>query len=162
MAQAAAGALMDVGQAERFDDRNLARYIEVKSDNARRFALDVLALAPHFENMPDAGVFIYQAHMTLASLAMRDGDPGAAVDSLRRASLAPPAEGLTYGHRVAAWRVLLGLVGAGERTAVVDFLEAMAERNLADRDRLLATADDVRDGRPPSRLFRRSNPAGRG
>ena len=99
--------------------------------------------------------------MTLASLALRDGDIGAAVDSLRRASLAPPAEGLTYGHRVAASSVLLDLVDAGERSAVVDFLEAMAERNLADRDRLLATADDVRDGRSPARLFRRPNPAGR-
>ena len=159
MAQAAVGALIDVRQAARFDDRNLARYIEVKTDNARRFALEVLALAPRFENMPDAGLFIYQAHMTLASLAILDGDPGAAADSLRGASLAPPAEGLTYGHRVAAWRVLLDLVNAGERTAVVDFLEAMAERNLPDRDRLLATADDVRDGQPPTRLFRRSTPA---
>ena len=53
--------------------------------------------------------------MTLASLAMLGGDVAAAGDSLRRASLAPPAEGLTYGHRVAAWSVLLDLVEAGER-----------------------------------------------
>ncbi|MCY4511905.1 MAG: hypothetical protein OXG35_33820, partial [Acidobacteria bacterium] len=58
----------------------------------------------------------------------------------------------------AAWRVLLDLVDAGEQAAVVDFLEAMAERHLADRDRLLAAADDVRGGRPPSRLFRRAPP----
>jgi hypothetical protein len=96
--------------------------------------------------------------MTLASVAMLDGDVGAAVDALRSAALAPPVEGLTYGHGVAAWRVLLDLVDAGERTAVVDFLEAMAERNLADRDRLLAAADDVRDGRSPSRVFRRGSP----
>ena len=161
MARAAVGAEINARQTARFNDRNLARYIEVKTDNARRFALDVLDLAPRFENMPDAGLFIYQAHMTLASLAMLDGDLAAAVDSLRRATLAPAAEGLAYGHRVAAWNVLRELADAGERTAVVDFLEAMAARNLADRDRLLATADDVRDGQPPSRLFRRSNPAGR-
>ena len=153
MAQAAVDALQSVRGAARFDDRNLAGYFETKTDNARRFASDVLALAPRFAGAPDAGLFIYQAHMTLASVAMLDGDVGAAVDALRSAALAPPAEGLTYGHGVAAWRVLLDLVEAGERTAVVDFLEAMAERNLAERDRLLAAADDVRDGRSPSRLF---------
>ena len=162
MAEAAVHALQAFRGAARHDDRNLAGYIAVKRDNARRFASEVLALAPRFAGMPDAGLFIYRAHMTLASLAMREGDVDTAVDALRRASLAPPAEGLTYGHRVAAWRVLLDLVDAGERIAVVDFLEAMAERNLADRDRLLATADDVRDGRSPSRLFRRANPADRG
>ena len=87
------------------------------------------------------------------------GRVDAAVDALRSASVAPAAEGLTYRHGVAAWRVLPDLVDAGEQAAVVDFLEAMAERNLADRDRLLAAADDVRGGRPPSRLFRRANPA---
>ncbi len=158
MAEAAVDALQSVRGAARFDDRNLAGYIETKTDNARRFARDVLALAPRFPGVPDAGQFIYEAHMTLASAAMLDGDVGAAVDALRSAALAPPAEGLTYGHGVAAWGVLLDLVDAGERTAVVDFLEAMAERNIADRDRLLAAADDVRDGRSPSRLSRRAPP----
>ena len=160
MAQAAVGALTAVRGAARFDDRNLAGYIAVKTDNAGRFARDVLALAPGFTETPDAGLFIYQAHMTLSSLAMLEGDIDAAVDALRRAAAAPPAEGLTYGRRVAAWRVLFDLAEAGERTAVVDFLEAMAERNLADRDRLLAAADDVRDGQPPLRLWR-ADPAGR-
>ena len=158
MAEAAVDALQGVRGAARHNDRNLAGYIAVKTANARRFARDVLDLAPRFAGVPDAGLFIYQAHMTLASAAMLDGDVGAAVDALRSASLAPPAEGLTYGHGAAAWRVLLDLVDAGERTAVVDFLEAMADRNLADRDRLLAAADDVLDGQSPSRLFRRGPP----
>ena len=158
MAEAAVDALQGIRGAARFDDRNLAGYIETKTDNARRFASDVLDLAPRFAGVPDAGSFIYQAHMTLASTAMLDGDVAAAVDALRRASAAPPAEGLTYGHGVAAWHVLLDLADAGEQAAVVDFLEAMADRNLADRDRLLAAADDVRGGRPPSRLFERAAP----
>ncbi len=158
MAQAAVDALQGVRGAARHNDRNLAGYIETKADNARRFARDVLALAPRFASVPDAGLFIYRAHMTLASAAMLHGDLGAAVDALRSASLAPPAEGLTYGHGVAAWRVLLDLVDAGEQAAVVNFLEAMAERNLPDRGRLLAAADDVRGRRPPSRLFRPALP----
>ncbi len=158
MAEAAVRALQSVRVAARFDDRNLAGYAETKTDNARRFAEDVLDLAPRFAGVPDAGSFIYQAHMTLASAAMLDGDVDASVDALRRASAAPPAEGLTYGHGVATWRVLLDLVDAGEQAAVVDFLEAMAERNLAAPDRLLAAADDVRGGRHPSRLFERAAP----
>lgn len=158
MAQAAVDALQGVRGAARHNDRNLAGYIETKTGNARRFARDVLALAPRFASVPDAGLFIYRAHMTLASAAMLHSDLDAAVVALRSASLAPPAEGLAYGHGVAAWRVLLDLVEAGERAAVVDFLEAMAERNLAEPDRLLAAADDVRDGRSPSRLFRRGRP----
>ena len=158
MAEAAVDALQGIRGAARFDDRNLAGYIETKTDNARRFAGDVLDLAPRFAGVPDAGWFIYQAHMTLASTAMLDGDVAAAVAALRNASAAPPAEGLTYGHGVAAWRVLLDLADAGEQAAVVDFLEAMADRNLADPDRLLAAADDVRAGRPPSRLLGRAAP----
>ena len=158
MAEAGVDALQSIRGAARFDDRNLAGYIETKTDNARRFASDVLDLAPRFAGAPDGGLFIYQAHMTLASTAMLDGDVDGAIDALGNASLAPPAEGLTYGHGVAAWRVLLDLVDAGEQAAVVDFLEAMAERNLADRDRLLAAADDVRDGQSPSRLFGRAPP----
>ena len=153
MAQAAVDSQHAVRQAARTNDRNMARYIGVKTDNARRFALDVLALAPRFEDTPDAGLFLYQAHMTLASLAMLDGDTGAATESLRLASLAPPAEGLAYGRGVAAWTVVRDLVNAGERAAVVDFLEAMAGKSLVDRDHVLATAGDVRQGLVPTRLF---------
>ena len=56
MAQAAVGALKSARGAGRHNDRNLARYVELKTNNARRFALEVLALAPRFENMPDAGL----------------------------------------------------------------------------------------------------------
>ena len=114
---------------------------------------EVLELAPRFVDMPDAGLFIYQAHMTLASLAMLDGDTSAAAESLRDAAQAPPAEGLAYGQRVAAWVVIRDLTDAGEGAAVVDFLEAMADKSIVDRDRLLATADDVRNGQPPTRIF---------
>lgn len=132
----------------------MARYINVRADNARRFAQEVLALAPRFRDMPDAGLFVYQAHMTLASLAMLHGNNiGAAIESLRQAALGPPAEGIAYGRRVAAWTVVSDLVEAGEREAVVDFLEAMAGKSLVDRDRILAAAVDVRDGRLPTGLF---------
>ena len=153
MAQAALSSQRSARRAAQTNDQNMARYIEVRVDNARRFALEVLDLAPFFVDTPDAGLFIYQAHMTLASLAMLDGDTSAAAESLRDAAQAPPAEGLAYGPRVVAWVVIRDLVDAGERAAVVDFLEAMADKSVVDRDRLLATADDVRNGQPPTRIF---------
>ena len=155
MAQAAVDSLVSVRDAARTNDRHMAGYIEVKADNAGRFAQEVLALAPRFEDRPDAGLFVYQAHMTLASLAMRDGDVGLAAESLRNAALAPSAEGLAYGRQVAAWGVLIELAEAGEHDTVVDFLEAMATRSVVDRDLLLAAAEDVRNGQSPARLFER-------
>lgn len=155
MSQAAVQALVAVRGAAGTNDRNLARYIEVMTDNARRFAREVLALSPSLPDLPDAGLFVYQAHMTLASLAMVDGDTAGAVESLRQASLAPAAEGLAYGRGVAARAVVRQLVEAGEQAAVVDFLRAMADRSVVDRDLLLAAAEDVRNGQPPARLFER-------
>lgn len=155
MAQAAVDALVAVRGAARTNDRNMARYVEVKADNARRFAQEVLALSPSLPDMSDAGLFVYRAHMTLASLEMLDGDTDGAVESLRQASLAPSAEGLAYGRGVAAWRVVRQLVEAGEQAAVVDFLRAMAEKSAVDRDLLLAAAEDVSSGQPPARLFER-------
>ena len=155
MAQAAVDSLVSVRDAARTNDRHMAGYIEVKADNAGRFAQEVLALAPRFEDRPDDGLFVYQAHMTLASLAMRDGDVGLASESLRNAVLAPSAEGLAYGRQVAAWGVLIELAEAGEHDTVVDSLEAMATRSVVDRDLLLAAAEDVRNGQSPARLFER-------
>ena len=155
MAAAAVDSLASVRQALGRNYRNAARYTARQIDNAGRFAREVLALAESLADTPDAGLFVYQAHMTLASLAMLEGDVDAAVDSLRNASLAPPAEGLAYGRRLAAWRVVRDLVDVGERTAVADFLEALADRNLVERDLLLASAGDVRSGQPSSRLLRR-------
>ena len=47
------------------------------------------------------------------------------------------------------------LVEAGEQVAVIDFLHAMANKSVADRDLLLAAAEDVRNGQLPARLFER-------
>ncbi len=155
MAQAALGSHRLARLTAHTNDRNMARDFNVHADNARRFAQEVLELAPRFVDMPDAGLFIYQAHMTLASLAMLDGDTSAAAESLRDAAQAPPAEGLAYGRWVAAWVVIRELTDAGEGAAVVDFLEAMSDKSVVDRDGLLATADDVRNGQPPTRIFER-------
>ena len=92
MAQAAVDSLVAVRGATGTNDRNMARYIHVKADNARRFAQEVRTLSASLPDLPDAGVFVYQAHMTLASLEMLDGDTAGAVESLRQASLAPSRE----------------------------------------------------------------------
>ena len=155
MAQAAVDSLVAVRGATGTNDRNMAGYIDVKADNARRFAQEVRTLSASLPDLPDAGVFVYQAHMTLASLEMLDGDTAGAVESLRQASLAPSAAGLAYGRGVAAWTVVRQLVEAGEQVAVIDFLRAMADKSVAEHDLLLAAAEDVRNGQLPARLFER-------
>ena len=152
--QAALASQRAARRAAQRDDQNMDRYVRVKADNARRFALDALALAERFRNHPDVGTAIYTANMTLASLAVLDGDTDAATEYLRHASLAPPAEGLAYGQRVTAWVVVRDLVNAGQRDAVVEFLEAMADKTVVDRDRVLATAEDVRNGQSPTAPLR--------
>ena len=151
---AAKAALSSARRGSLTGDRNMDRYVSVKADNARRFALDTLALAPRFGSHPDVGTAIYTANMTLASLAVLDGDIDTATEYLGRASMAPPAEELAYGRRVAAWVVVRQLVSAGERTAVAEFLDEMAAKSIVERDLILAAANDVRDGGTPARLFR--------
>lgn len=134
--------------ASRWADPNVDGYIHLAAENARKFALDLLALAPKFTNHPDYGTAVYKGNMTLASLAMRDGDTRAAVGYLREASAAPASDEITYVKGMASWQVVDDLVKAGERTAVVEFLERMAEKSSIDRTRLIDDADAVRRDLP--------------
>ena len=79
----------------------MARYIEVKADNARRFAVEVLDLAPSLHDVSDSGLFVYQAHMTLASLA-RLGEILPRPPSRSETLPWRLRRGLAYGGRVAA------------------------------------------------------------
>jgi hypothetical protein len=92
--------------------------------------------------------------MTLSALALRDGDKKKAVAYLERASKAPASEELTYRDDVVSrWRVTRDLVAQGERQAVIDFLERMAQTNLAERMDLREAAAALRRGETP-RSFR--------
>jgi hypothetical protein len=92
--------------------------------------------------------------MTLAALALRDGDKTTAIEHLRRASEAPASEELAYSDAVIAdWRSLVRrLLAQNERPAVIEFLERMARINIAERLDLRQAADSLRRGENPEWL----------
>jgi hypothetical protein len=136
------------------DDPNLRGRRELARDQAKRYAEEALRLAPKFRDHPDYGGAIYTANMTLSALALHDGDETKAVAYLERASRAPASEELVYRDDVVSrWRVVRDLVAQGERQAVIDFLDRMAQTNLAERMDLREAAAALRRGETP-RSFR--------
>jgi hypothetical protein len=134
----------------RWDDPNLRDRRELARAHAKKYAEDALKLAPAIRQDPNFGTAIYTANMTLSSLALREGDKKRAVDYLKRASQAPESEELTYGSDVVSrWRVVRDLVAQGERQAVIDFLDRMAQTNLAERMDLPQAAAALRRGETP-------------
>jgi hypothetical protein len=133
---------------------NLRGRLELARDHARRYAEDTLKLAPKFRSHPSYGMAIYTANMTLSTLALRDGEKTKAVDYLRRASQAPASEELVYSDDIVSrWQVAPDLLAQGERQAVVDFLDRMAQTNMAERLDLREVAAALRRGDTP-RSFR--------
>jgi hypothetical protein len=87
--------------------------------------------------------------MTLSRIALREGNRAAAVAHLREAASVPPSEELSDQQGVTIHRALKPLRDAGERQAVIDYLERMAERSVVERTRLRQSADAIRAGRMP-------------
>jgi hypothetical protein len=132
------------------DDPNLRGRRELARDQAKKYAEEALRLAPKFRDHPHYGAAIYTANMTLSALALHDGDKTKALAYLQRASRAPASEELTYADDVVSrWRVVRDLVAQGERKAVVDFLERMAQTNLAERMDLREASAALRRGETP-------------
>ena len=150
---AAIAAYVSARQVAHRKNPNQARFVHLKSENSRRFAEALLALSSDFLTHPEFGTAIYKAHMVLAALALRDGRTDIAVEHLGLASMAPPSDELMYGRRIASWWVVRDLVNAGERAAVAEFLERMAETSIMDRGLLLESAAAVRSGQPPTQLM---------
>jgi beta-lactamase regulating signal transducer with metallopeptidase domain len=141
-----------LGRAEsaaRDEHGDLQGYIDLARQRSKRFAEDVLALAPRFRNDPRYGAAIYKASMTLGSLALTEGNRKGAVRYLRQASQAPASEELTYTPDIVAWSLLNGLLEAGERESVIGFLERMAQINVTRRTYLRESAAAIRSGRMP-------------
>jgi hypothetical protein len=145
-------ALRSARSAARWNDRNLDEYIRLKTDLARKFAEKLLVLAPKYESHPRHGFVVYRANMILVSVAAREGDLPSAVRRLAAASNAPPSEEIAYLKGIVSWALIGDLLAAGERAAVVDFLERMAEKSVVDRERLRHAASAVRSGQSPQGL----------
>ena len=158
LAQNAYGTVEDIA---RWDDSNLRGRLELARAQAGRYAEDTLKLAPKFRNHPNHGTAIYAANMTLSALALRDGDRNKAVDYLRQAAEAPASEELTYADDVVSrWHLIRDLVARGERQAVSNFLERMAQTNIAGRIDLRQAAAALRRGETPRWLRQGERVAG--
>jgi hypothetical protein len=117
---------------------------------AREYAKDVLALATrHQQAANDHGV-IYRAHTVLGVLALKDGDRQVAIAHMRAATAAPISDAARYtSHQGLRGRLVEYLLREGEREPVIEYLEKSAERFLAERDRLLKDAGQIRAGVMP-------------
>ena len=145
----ALGAFGAAESAAGFDDPNLQDYIKTKRELSGKYAQDLLGLAPSYLGHSRHGTAIYRAHMTLGALALREGDKKAAIEHMLNASRAPASEELVYSRGIAAGPLLPDLLKHGERESVIDFLERMAQKNIAERATLREAAAAIRGGRMP-------------
>jgi len=153
LAHAARGAYQRIESLTRWEDDPLIRdRIALSRADAEKYARDGLALAPKYRDHPAYGTVVFNANMTLGALALRDGDAKTAVAYLRRAAQAPPSEELTFARCMVScweWHLARDLLRRGEREAVAEFSERMADINVPDRIELRAAADEIRRGQPP-------------
>jgi hypothetical protein len=136
----------------RWNDPNLRDRVELARQNAKKFAGDLLTLAPKYRTHPQYGTAIYMANMTLGALALRDGDKTRAVEFLWKASAAPSSETLAYADDIVSglhWHLAGDLLKHGERKAVIAFLDRMAKINVAGRADLREAAAAIRRGDTP-------------
>lgn len=117
---------------------------------ARQFATDALALAEKHPQLARDDHAVYRAHTVLGVLALRGGDRDAAVEHMRMAAAAPRPESASQrSHLGLRGRLVEYLLRAGERESVAAYLEASADRFVAERHRLLEDAAQIRAGRMP-------------
>ena len=107
------------------------------------------------------GTALFNANMVFGMAAIQEGDLKAAGAYLLKAAEAPATEALQYPiANSRPWRsgwnfpsILVGaLLQAGERDAVIRFLESYAKITVAGRERCLENITLIRQGKPPSWL----------
>jgi beta-lactamase regulating signal transducer with metallopeptidase domain len=120
-------------------------------ERSKKYAIDLLALAPKFRKDPDYSSAVFSANILAGHIAAREGNSNEAVKYLRDASKIPPSEEMAYllpsRFNVPYRQLCQILVGSGYRSDVVSFLEHLAEINIADRDEILSMAADARAGK---------------
>lgn len=124
------------------------RRAEEKRQSATQAANEALELAARTPTSPDAGVAVIAAHQTLGLLALHDGDREVAVRHLLSSAKVSP---VSEEARVPMlWlRLTNYLLQDGERERVIQFFEDYAKVSPRERNRLLADAQAVREGRMP-------------
>jgi hypothetical protein len=136
--------------ADRYDDFTMGNYARSARERAKKYAEDLLNLAPKFRSHPDYGAAVFKADMVLASLAFRDGDLEASGRHMKKAVQAPASEELVYSESIVSWGLLKKLLTAGERDSVIEFLEQLAQKSVVRRDDLHKWVAAIRGGQMPT------------
>jgi hypothetical protein len=117
-------------------------------DRARKYAQDMLQLAPGLQDHGEYGTAIYMGNLVLGALTFREGNRQAAVSYMMAASQAPPSEDLEL-HVFFHTKLTAYLLKYGERDSVIEFLERVAKVSVASKSELLEAADQIRKGIQP-------------
>ncbi len=108
---------------------------------------EALALAEKFKTHKDYGTVVFNAHIALGVVELQEGNRRRAVEHLRAAGEAPASAALKYSQLPSHTRLVNDLLHAGERESVIAFYERLADINAFGRDRWLADAKAIREGR---------------
>jgi hypothetical protein len=132
--------------AARAGDPYADEYVALALGNARRLAQDALQLAPRYGDHPRHGSAVHTARLTLALLAMREGDVDAAARELELATRVSADDGLAYASGLLAEGLLRQLLDAGAREPVIAYLEWYAGITEVARAEVSAAAAALRSG----------------
>jgi beta-lactamase regulating signal transducer with metallopeptidase domain len=124
---------------------------------SKKYAQDAVDLAHRLPNHPYSPDALFAANVALGANAFREGDRSTAVRYMLSAADAPPSSirspALKYGSLEE--RLIGPLLHDGERETVIRYFERSAENRPRDRERLLAAATAIRNGKLPSNYERR-------
>ena len=138
--------------------RNDAANAKTNWQQAGQYAQEALDLAPKARNHPDYGMAFFNANMVLGMAAIKSGDAKAAAAYLLKAADAPATDALKYPiPNARPWpanchfpdTLAAALLQAGERAAVVAFLEKYAHIIIPGRGRMLVDIAAIRSGKLP-------------
>jgi len=117
-------------------------------DRAKKYAEDLLRLAPGFRDSENYGTAVYAANLVLAGLTLREGDGREAGRYLIEASKAPVNDELRYSLPGPGLQMLGYMLKYDVRDPVVEFLERVGRFN-AQGKQLLDAAAQIRKGYRP-------------
>jgi hypothetical protein len=149
----------------RFSDLRLPERVDAgqsapaSRERSRQYAREALDLATRRPDDRDSADTVFAATIALGAHEFREGDRRTAVRYLLEAADAPPSVSRRTGSLVLGMslerRLIGGLLQSGERQTVVDYFERAAKRRPADRQRLLAAATAIQNGKQPTNYERR-------
>jgi beta-lactamase regulating signal transducer with metallopeptidase domain len=122
---------------------------------SKAYAEQLVALAERLPGHPNAPDALFSGHVALGAHAFRAGDRQTALKHLMAAAATPEGERrITIDQVTLEDRLVRPLLKYGERETIIEYFERSATNRPADRERLLAAAAAIRNGRQPATYMR--------